>query len=65
MESHEMRLQSQMPSVLVENVFEMLQHSTCLEDRFKRIIATINERFFKYFSAARSRRRSGAKVELV
>jgi hypothetical protein len=55
-----------MPGVLVENVFEMLQHSICLADRFKRVVTTVNERPFKYLFAAQSgRRRSGAKVRYV
>lgn len=67
-ESHEMRLQSQMSSVLVENVFKMLQHSTCPADRFKRVATTVDERPIEYLYAAQSGRRrpgSATKVDHV
>lgn len=52
-ESHAMRLQGQMPGVLVENVFEMLQHPARSEDRFERVVAAADERSAEYLVAAR------------
>lgn len=56
MESHEMRLQGQMPGLLVENVLEMLQHSFFSENRLEYIVTTDDERSSEYSIDVESRR---------
>lgn len=56
MESHAMRLQSQVSGLLVEDVFEMLQHSFFVKNRLECTIAANDERSFKRSIVLESRR---------